>query len=79
MVDTIIQPSLGTVQSILRRHKGVSIFSKGLESVNFEISGYNTLFIPSNDAFKRAGITTQKALQQHFKCLKVSLSMLLVD
>ena len=72
VINDVIQLSHGTVRYIVAKHKNLQIFNEGLKSIDYKLSGFNTIFAPTDDVFKKFNITSLNDLVRSFKCLKVT-------
>ena len=72
VINDILSQSYGNIQYILGHHKKLKIFNEGLKMLNYKMEGFNTIFAPTDEAFRRFNIKTSNDLVQSFKCIKVT-------
>lgn len=73
VINDVLTLSRGSVRSIIKYHSNLTLFNEGLDIINYNLNGYNTIFAPSDDAFNKRGMNSPEDLTNRFKCIKVFL------
>ena len=79
MINSVLKQSYGSIQGVLGHHRRLKIFSEGLKLLNYQLNGFNTIFAPTDDVFKKLGIESSKDLAPNFQCVKVTQFLLLIE